>query len=210
MSTLEALANSASGPVGSSSAPNCAPSCREMDSAQLYSNPIKPETPRLKDVGLRQRLSSPARSPTTLAERTIDIFLDRTDFPISSPHHLAEVGAGEITTVYSALLAFLRGGAFPAVLSIPEFDPTMSVSGDSKSSAGLCLRPGSTAVMSYLATFKTLKDEARWLGLQAAERACNRYIQHLYRLASSGGDGGSAIHRNVRQGEKALGREGWI
>lgn len=108
MSTLEALANSASGPVGSSSAPNCAPSCREMDSAQLYSNPIKPETPRLKDVGLRQRLSSPARSPTTLAERTIDIFLDRTDFPISSPHHLAEVGAGEITTVYSALLASRR------------------------------------------------------------------------------------------------------
>lgn len=213
MSAVEPCTKPAFGTAASSSVHNRTSSCREMDAAQLCSDAIEPETPRLnvpEEVRQQQERgsSSAQQRSTPLADRTIDIFLDRTDFPISSPHHLAEVGAGKVATVYSALLAFLRGGAFPAaVLSIPDFDPAMSVSGDADSDTGAFLRPGSTAVMFYLATFETIKAEARWLGLHAAERACDRNIKNLYGLATAGGGGGSV--RKV-QGEKARGREGWI
>jgi hypothetical protein len=200
--------------AASSKEHNHASSCREMVSAQLDPDAIKADTPRLKAKGarLQQRQSSSTRVSTPSAERTIDIFLDRTDFPISSPYHPAESGAVEVATVYSALLAFLRGGAFPAVLSIPEFEATTPAPASSDSGTRTFLRPGSAAAMSYLSTFKTIKDEARWLGLHAAERACDRYIKHLSRLASAGSGGGSSINRDMRkmQTEKAQGREGWI
>ncbi|GAA5867561.1 hypothetical protein JCM3774_003878 [Rhodotorula dairenensis] len=166
----------------------------------------------------RQRLSWSRHSTS---DRTIEIFIDRTDFSLpllETGNHAALPHSPGTPTVYAALLAFLRTGMFPPFLSIPQLDAstfsphTSATEADSKVGLVAVLRQNPAVVLTYLGAFETIKDEARWLGLRAAERACDDYIRRLRRIGfgeqGSTRDRDAAIARIAQR--RFVRREGWI
>lgn len=184
--------------------PKRRPESSRISSACIHTEPARPAATceaRVEDVTrlppgamARERPSTSPRSRSSASERTIDIFLDRPDLPLPVPNVADRTTlphARDAPTVYAALLAFLRTGTFPPLLSIPQFETNAPTSDSSAAFASeelavaVILREHPALVLAYLGTFQTIKTEARWLGLRTAERACDDRLSCLRRLASA-------------------------
>ncbi|GAA5977168.1 hypothetical protein JCM10908_004882 [Rhodotorula pacifica] len=165
--------------------------------------------------------ASPPARPIPLAARTIEIFLDRTDFPLPVSHSTSSDCASpqhEPVKAYSALMAFLREGTFPPPIALPGLEeaalpsePAVEVLSTSAAIIHL-LRQNPSAVLSYLGAFEAIRNEARWLGLSAAERACEAHLGTLRRLIGTCENAKEATIAmgTANRDKKVDGRAGWI
>ncbi|GAA5889110.1 hypothetical protein JCM8208_007772 [Rhodotorula glutinis] len=170
--------------------------------------------------------SGPSAAEVTLNDATLTVFLDRTDSPLMSLAP-ADGGGGDVapgSTVYGAVLDFLRSGALPASLVLP------SASSSSSSSAHLPTSSTATTdvdplylslfalapapLFALLAALRTLSVEAAWLGLRDLERVCaveqQRVASVVRWLAQARGPGAKGGERGATKGLTARAKEGWI
>lgn len=158
--------------------------------------------------------ASPLRKASA-EERTVSIFLDRTDLPLSPPHiSIPEAPVRGSISTYAAVLAFARDAAFPASV-YPPFGPKADRTGLHKDHRDDLTPPDLSrlakedprVLFTYLGNFATLRAECAWLGLRTAEREALAQIELLERIA------GSVISQ--RSGRRAPSstkpvRDGWI
>lgn len=163
------------------------------------------------------RSSSARRSedrPASMEDRTVRIFLDRSDLPMpslarSSGDSKDHPDRSPTVTTYAALVSFLRDSAFPALLVPPTMDSPPPSHGPSPTNASASVfATDPLLACTYLGTFATLKSEAQWLGLRAAEEQCDSILEHTRRALRAGqtvGSSGGQVLKKV-QAE----RTGWI
>lgn len=120
-------------------------------------------------------------APITLEDRTLHLFLDRSDAPLSSLHSLPSTLDDQSTssssglTTYSAVFTFLRTGSLPSSLTLPpHLDPLY---------LSLLHLSSGAPLFSLLAGLRTLEDEARWLGIKGLEAACRIEMERIREVA---------------------------
>ncbi|BGP18161.1 hypothetical protein JCM10213_009004 [Rhodosporidiobolus nylandii] len=163
----------------------------------------------------------------SFSDRTLAIYLNRTDVPLASSFSLPfsplpDGTAPSALTLYAAILVFLRSATLPPSLSLPRppsFVPVDPSTPDVDPSTLDLLRLSPAPLFALQAGLRTLKREARWLGMSALEEVCEREMKRAQGVvrwlteAATAENGARAWRDRERSREEVINARveaGWI